>query len=319
MALEALGLDTAQTAVYRVVVERRAMAAAEALATTGLPESRFTAAVDGLVAIGLLHTDPSRPGLLIASPPDLTGVTLLLERSRELHRARVALTELAARYRDAPNYADPLVEVLPGLEVSRRLSEIQSQAEQEVLIVDAPPYLTVDDSNPVQIVQMRAGVTYRTIYDRLALAATGGLERIARFVDAGEQARVMDHTPAKMMIVDRRWAMLPQQRHIVLSECGSVLVHRSPLLDSLLALFDVLWMSALPMAETGSDHILSAEDNRLLVLLLTGFTDEAICRQLGVAKRTVARRVKQLMARAGAETRMQLGFQAARLGWITAP
>ncbi|TQL78878.1 hypothetical protein FB566_4473 [Stackebrandtia endophytica] len=318
MALEALGLDTAQTIVYRTVAQRRSMSTSEAMTAVSLPEPAFADAVTGLMTMGLLHTDPARPGLLVASPPDLTGITMLLQRYRELHDARVTLNELAASYRDAPNYVDPLVEVLPGLEVSRRLSEIQSQATEEILIIDAPPYLTVDDSNPVQITQMQAGVTYRTIYDQLALAAPGGLERITKFMDAGERAKVMDHTPAKMMIVDRRWAMLPQQRHIVLSECGSLLVHRSPLLDSLLALFEVLWMSALPMPESGTPHpTLSPEDNQLLVLLLTGFTDDSICRQLGIAKRTVARRVKLLMTRAGAETRMQLGFHAARLGWIT--
>ncbi|CAM3525944.1 helix-turn-helix transcriptional regulator [Stackebrandtia soli] len=324
MGLEALGLSPMEATVYRVVAEHRTLPIADASALTGLPSTTIDNAVEALLRIGLLVTDPAKPGLLIASPPDLTGRTLLLERSRELHQARLELNALAARFRDVPSEDDPLVETLPGLSVSSRLSEVQSQAEREVLIIDAPPYLTVDDSNPMQIEQMATGVVYRTIYDRLALEAPGGLQRVAKFTAAGEQARLLDHTPGKMLIVDRSYAIIPQQRHIIPSRCGAFLIHQSPLLDVILSLFDILWLYALPIDDTpggtGTDHSeLSAEDSQLLLLLLSGFTDESICRQLGIAKRTVGRRVRMLMDRAGAETRMQLGFQAAQLGWIRAP
>jgi hypothetical protein len=51
-------------------------------------------------------------------------------------------------------------------------------------------------------------------------------------------------------------------------------------------------------------------------LLLAGMTDDAIGRQLGLARRTVVRRVHELMARAKASNRLQLILRAAQLGWI---
>jgi hypothetical protein len=45
--------------------------------------------------------------------------------------------------------------------------------------------------------------------------------------------------------------------------------------------------------------------------LLSGFTDEAIARQLGTSHRTVQRRVAALMADLGAQTRFQVGVRAA--------
>lgn len=319
MSLKALGLDATQVVLYRAVAERRTLPLAEASPLTGLTVAQIDEAVAALLSNGLLVDDPNRPGLLIASPPDMTGRALLLDRTRELHHASMALDELAARFRENPDDTDPLVEVLPGLEVSRRLSEVQDRAEREVLIIDAPPYLTADSSNPVQLDKMRAGVAYRAIYDRLALEAPGGTQRVARFIAAGEQAKVLDHTPAKLLVVDGSYALLPQQRHILPSRCGAFLVHQSPLLDVILSLFDILWMYALPLeADTGTSA-LSVDDHRLLVLLLSGSTDDAICRQLGIGKRTVARRVRVLMDRAGVQNRIQLGFQAAQLGWISRP
>ena len=56
-------------------------------------------------------------------------------------------------------------------------------------------------------------------------------------------------------------------------------------------------------------------DAQLLSLLLAGLNDKAVAYQLGTSLRTVQRRVSHLMDLARVETRMQLGWQAARLGW----
>ena len=52
------------------------------------------------------------------------------------------------------------------------------------------------------------------------------------------------------------------------------------------------------------------------MLLASGLKDEAIARQLGIGERTVRRRVAELADRLGARTRMQLGIQAVRQGWL---
>lgn len=59
-------------------------------------------------------------------------------------------------------------------------------------------------------------------------------------------------------------------------------------------------------------------DAQILSLSLAGLTDRAIAAQLNTSLRTVARRVRHLMDIAKVQTRMQLGFQVARLGWLEA-
>ncbi|WP_425461105.1 helix-turn-helix domain-containing protein [Kitasatospora atroaurantiaca] len=56
-------------------------------------------------------------------------------------------------------------------------------------------------------------------------------------------------------------------------------------------------------------------DARILSLFLAGLTDQAAAGQLGISHRTVQRRLTDLMAKAGVDTRIQLGWQAARRGW----
>ena len=116
----------------------------------------------------------------------------------------------------------------------------------------------------------------------------------------------------KLVICDRRLALTPLSLQHGLTEAALV-VHASGLLDALAALFESVWQRAIPVPELISP---ADEHRRLLMLLASGLKDEAIARQLGIGERTVRRRIAALADRLGARTRMQLGIQAVRQGWL---
>ncbi|MBP2472602.1 DNA-binding NarL/FixJ family response regulator [Crossiella equi] len=66
-----------------------------------------------------------------------------------------------------------------------------------------------------------------------------------------------------------------------------------------------------------SEDLLDAQTRALLSLMRSGCTDESIARQLGISPRTVLRRIRTLMDRAGCTTRFQLGCHAQRRGWLS--
>ncbi|MEV0643809.1 hypothetical protein AB0I28_00960 [Phytomonospora sp. NPDC050363] len=323
MPLESLGLAPDEARIYATAAAHRVLTLTVLGGLSGLPERRIRAAVASLCERGML--DFEEPDIVVAAPPDLAGEALLIRRHAELNRARAELARLAEAYRSGlPRTAvDEYVELLPGHAVTHRFAQIQSRARVEVLIVDAPPYTAGEaPPNPTQIERLASHVAYRTVYCRRGLEMSGGYERARAYVAAGEQARVLDHIATKFAVVDGEYGLFPLFKELPERNGGALLIHRSPLLDAFASFFEMLWMCALPLesATGGSDPAgLSVEDQRLLTLLLSGLTDDAICRQLGVARRTVVRRVRALMDRAGAVTRMQLGWQAAQLGWLTAP
>ncbi|MEW2489758.1 LuxR C-terminal-related transcriptional regulator [Streptomyces sp. NPDC048411] len=59
---------------------------------------------------------------------------------------------------------------------------------------------------------------------------------------------------------------------------------------------------------------MSQADSKLLPLLVAGVADNAIASHMGLSRRTVRHRIQNQMERAGAGTRMQLAWQAARRG-----
>jgi len=171
------------------------------------------------------------------------------------------------------------------------------------------------------------GVRYRVVVDRVFLdTGTLRVDDVAAAIEHGEDVRFSERVPIKLFIIDRRLAFVPIQT-VVDSEgsdvapdlVGALVIHPSGLLDALIALFESVWRDATPFARPG-EHAASTDldhqDARILGLMLAGLTDQSVANQLGLSLRTVQRRVKVLMDIAGVSTRIQLGWHAARKGWI---
>jgi DNA-binding NarL/FixJ family response regulator len=137
-------------------------------------------------------------------------------------------------------------------------------------------------------------------------------------IAAGEQARLTENVPVKMFIADNRLGLIPLE--VAGSADASLLVHESSMLDTLIALFDLVWERAIPIHADGElpepAQGPGADESALLGLLAAGLTDSAIARHLGTHPRTVQRRVRELLDRLGAGTRFQAGLQAVRRGWL---
>jgi hypothetical protein len=104
--------------------------------------------------------------------------------------------------------------------------------------------------------------------------------------------------PVRMYLVDDRFAF------VLARTDRALVVHPSQLLTALELLFEGLW-------ERAGASQRAVRPDRLIELMLSGLTDEALSRALGVSPRTAQRRVAALMSAAGARTRFQAGVQTA--------
>jgi DNA-binding CsgD family transcriptional regulator len=141
------------------------------------------------------------------------------------------------------------------------------------------------------------------------------LAALRRCTKAGEQARFLPDVTLKFFVVDRTTALMPVS-YTEPDPSVRLLVHASALIDVLLCCFESLWTRATPFDATEAQCGPSARDRELLSLMASGMKDRALARALGVTERTVGRRLTELMAELGVETRFQAGVQAARRGWL---
>ncbi|MEV1178919.1 transcriptional regulator [Nonomuraea sp. NPDC049784] len=312
-SLGAIGLGPDEEALYEVLLDR-SPATLDQLASAW-PRAGLEPLLASLESRGLIST--STGPIYTAVAPEIALDVLLLAAERDLLRVRERARELEEAFQERARERTPpvVVEVVTGRRaVEQRHAQIQRAARQQLRCLSKRPYFDPLGSVAAQRELLDRGVTSRMIYEREFVAAKGALRQIEAMVGAGQQARVLPELPMKLYVVDDRLALL-LLRHEPADAVAALVIHPSGLLEALIRLFEGLWQRALPLGLAPSARNPardSRDDARLIALLLSGLTDEAIARQLGVGHRTAERRIAELMAFLGARTRFQAGVQAAR-------
>lgn len=286
-------------------------------------------AVDAYLALARSGTAPGpedcaelRARHLISDDGTVVPIRLATAAWAAAGRLRLANLESAAQSLSsfAPTSSSSFIQVLTGLaEVVTVFSEIQAAAQQQVRTFDRPPYLSTGavEMSPDQPDAIARGVEFRTIYLSTNLHRSEIRSAVQLAVGMGEQARIHDDLPMRMMLSDRDRGLviLPQPDASVGDPEGvdALLVHPSPFLDALERLFESTWNRALPISlgENVTDEN-SAVDREILTLMSSGLTDARVATALGVSERTVARRISRMQVRLGAPSRFLLGVRAAR-------
>lgn len=316
--LEPLGLGGVESVVYLQVISGPGRTVAELAAGLGMTNGRIRGLLARLVEAGLITRVTGSPVRYLPAPPDVAVDALVRRRQEELEQVRGYAHALARQLQEAPRgrVAD-MIELVEGKQaVVEHSVRLQMGARKEVLIVDCPPYLySPSPGNPQQTQSMRRGVEYRAIYHAPILDQPGRMDDLLANTAAGEDARVLPSVRMKMVIADRREALIPVSFEAV--ELHSlVLVHSSPLLAALVTSFEHLWAQAIPLSGGQNDGGPGKADREMLAMLAAGMKDRAIGRALGITERSVTRRVAHLLNSLGAETRFQAALRAAKLGWL---
>ena len=326
-ALAALGLSPVEANLYRTLV---------GLGGTGVDDLAHrcqlsSAAVGGsLLALerqGLVAQSAAVPGRWVAAPPGIALRALVNDRRHELDQAELVAARLAESHRtDAVGTVHDLVEVVVGASaVGQRFHQLQLGAVEEVcvLVSDEPTAVPATENQAEDIAAAR-GVRYRIVLERDVLEQTSQTELVA-VMRRNEQVRVSDQVPTKLVIADRRTAMVPLDADS--PDPAALVIHSTGLVQSLQSLFDSVWRDAWPLkfASPDGDELVQAPpgpdelDLQVLSLLIAGASDALVARQLDVGLRTIQRRVRSLMDATGASSRIQLGWAAHEKGWLLRP
>ncbi len=334
--LDILGISEEEERAYSWLLEHSGatvLEIAQALATTVGKARRL---LDSIEAKGLTTHAPERPRRYIPASPNIAVEALILQRQKDLQRARdtiQALQEQAAAARQTGGQ-EQMVELITSREAERQtFDQMQRTAQHEVITLTRLPVvlsrldIPYEQDHRMQSEAQCRGVRCRSIVDSDFLALPHAVARVRNDMKAGEQVRVISHLPFKLVIVDRRIGIIP----LVLKKSPNyivLLVRASPLLDALYALFEMFWERAAPISFSRCDALevgdslsqLPEATGDLISLMATGLNDKKIADELRISQRTLERRIAKLMQKLGTRTRFQTGWLAAlRLSGATLP
>lgn len=258
-----------------------------------------------------------------ARSPIVAARSELDAREAELRRQRALVDELLTTFEKAEHAhgAAPFVEVVEGREeIHRRILEMQTTAEDEYVALVQGRHVAVE---PEQAAPMTARRVL-AVFDIATLRDPGFRALVRDRAYRNYHNRTYPGVPMRLAIADRRVAMVSSRPDG--STPVALQVRAESLLLALRDYFDTIWEVSAPMllAREGdpgewaqlSPGGLSERDRELLSMLLNGLTNEAIAAHWGISRRSVVRLIHDLMARTNATSRVHLGWEAHRRGWL---
>lgn len=326
-----LGIGSAEETVYRTILENPSYGVMELSLELGWPVHRIRSTLDELARLSLLRPSWEEPDVLRLVRPEV-GLSALLAREeaallakqQEIERSRTAVAQMIAAYADQnPARSGGESESLTGIDMIRtRIEELVAECRQELLGFEPKSAQTPDNiaaSRPLDEALLDRGVTIRVVYTDSVRNDQPTSGYATWLTELGGRVRTTPGLPLRMIIFDRRTALLPTDPED--SGAGAVLLHGAGVVTALVALFEQTWDTATPLGEERrrDEKGLSHQEREVLRLLSAGLTDEAVARRLDVSVRTLRRVTADLMERLEARSRFQAGYLAAARGWLPRP
>lgn len=326
-SLSILGIGESEERVYRWLLAHAGATADDLARALSITQRKSRQLLDVIEAKGLATHSPERPRRYLPSAPDIALGALFHQQQKVLLGTQHTIQKLQEQANSVQrgDEQEQMVELITSSESERQiLEQMELTAEHEfITLMRTPMRITQYDvpaeqyDNRTQRAAQARGVRYRSVIDSELLGISGYLQGVRADMKAGEEVRVTPNLPLKLVLADRRLALIP----LNLGKLNSpaLLVRSSTLLDALYELFEMFWERAAPISfsQAGelqlctSESELSEEVKGLISLLAAGLNDKTIAYDLNISKRTFERRIAELMRILNARTRFQIGWLAA--------
>ena len=317
----------------RIVFEEHATPLYEEIVTSGgieasdariVARGELHAAFELLVDVGLVirsddgrswtAVDPAAVQARVVAPLGQQGAELIAESANWAH----AFSTLSHAWRRSPSAVGGPFAEIRGLDtIGNFLGSLVSDAEIELLTAQ-PQYRRgvkqLDAGVGARdIAALKRGVKMRTLYQHAARRGADTRKYVAAVTAAGAEVRTLDEFFNRLIVVDRRVAIIPSHEG---TDAAMVISDKS-MVGYLVDMFERHWERARPFtsSETSLVRDIAAEQRAMTIrMLLEGRADPVGAKRLGVSPRTYAAYVADLKNEFEVETRFQLGYEMGKRG-----
>ncbi|MFF3643720.1 LuxR C-terminal-related transcriptional regulator [Streptomyces sp. NPDC002564] len=266
-----------------------------------------------LVRLGLLTPPPDDPDVLVPVSPQ-SAESELLQPVRELLDAQQdrlrsissGFSPVHAIYRAARRESQDWLTAVDGADAVPVLLDQAVRGCRTELLTMRPADGPGPRTDPALV---PPGVTHRALYPHAARTHAARWRDVQDVERAGGRVRTLHRPTGHLLVCDRTTAYLVGR--------GAVEIRHPAVVAHLAAAFDDAWERAAPVAgpaaaRTREPLIVDEVRREVARLLVSGLTDDAVARRLGVSRRTVAAHAAALSADLGSRSRAQLGYLIAR-------
>jgi hypothetical protein len=258
--------------------------------------------------------DPSTVQSHVIGPMSQRGAELLGESSEWAR----AFGGLAQAWRRSPTVVRGPITEFHGPAIQTFINGAVAEAEDELLTAQPQtgrelPSAGLEAAADRDKAAIERGVQMRTLYQHSARRHTLTRDYVAEVSAAGAEVRTLDEFFNRMIVVDRRLAVIPGPSGTDVAIAVLELALGAYLVD----VFERAWERARPFTNTERSMMndIAREQRAMTIrMLIEGHSDPVSAKRLGVSARTFAGYVADLKSEYDADTRFQLGYTMGQAG-----
>ena len=257
--------------------------------------------------------DPAAVQAQVVAPLGQQGAELIAESASWAQ----AFSAVSHSWRRSPSgVGGPFAEIRGAATVRNFLASLVADAEVELLTAQPQDRRGIKELSQVvarEVAVIKRGVSMRTLYQHAARRNSHTRKYVAAVTAAGAEVRTLDEFFNRLIVVDRRVALIPSHQ----GTSGAMVISEPSMVAYLVDMFERHWERARPFTSSESSLVrdIAAEQRAMTIrMLLEGRADPAGAKRLGVSPRTYAAYVADLKNEFEVETRFQLGYEMGKRG-----
>lgn len=252
--------------------------------------------------------DPAAVQARVVAPLGQQGAELIAESA---HWAQ-AFSAVSHSWRRSPSaVGGSFAEIRGAATIRNFLASLVGDAEEELLTAQPQDRRGIKQLSEVvarEVAVIKRGVSMRTLYQHGARRNSHTRTYVEAVTAAGAEVRTLDEFFNRLIVVDRRVALIPSHAGVSVA----MVISEPSMVAYLVDMFERHWERARPFTSRESSLVrdIAAEQRAMTIrMLLEGRADPAGAKRLGVSPRTYAAYVADLKNEFEVETRFQLGYE----------
>jgi len=247
-----MGLSLNEAKVYLALLKKKISQVGEIATLSGVPQKMIYYVLQKLMSKGMCSLVPGKVKRYKPIEPGIGIGNFITIAQKQIDSSKKMLDELGRQYEIGQNETSSLecVEVIQSAAiVAQRVLSLEHLSTDEVLSFNRPPY-AMSERNREELRGLKRGTRYRSIYQVSEVKNLIPRSVMEMYREAGEEVRIAESLPMKMMIFDSRILMF------VLEEClmspenfTAVIIQRSSLINALIELFEMYWLQSMTVEE----------------------------------------------------------------------
>ena len=252
-----IGLPESEAKVYFYLLKKKNFTAAEIAKLSNVSRSKIYEVLAKLVKRGLCTETLGKVKKYNPVSPEVVFDNIYNEFEEKKKIVSDLSKSLLPLYLSEKENTDPLDYIQVLREKSRivaKLESLEREAKNEVLSFSRGPYIMKSDkttlSNREEFKRLKNGIKYRAIYEDAEMNRQGFLKIVEMFAAGGEDAKITNKLPMKMMVFDEKIVILTLPDKITSKpSLTTMIIEHSDLAETLKETFNMYWQKAMTLEE----------------------------------------------------------------------